>query len=225
MKKRTKYITLPVIAAAMFLGSCSKDPQSPGYEYFPDMYRTPALETNMATQFPGDSGLVMANRLPAEGSIARGWMPYPYPNTAVGDSLAGVYWKSPLPQNDAVEEQGKVLYEQFCIHCHGDAGKGDGLLFSNGKFPNKPTDFTAADKKILPEGHIYHVIMYGKNMMGSHSSQLNIEERWKVIRYVQRLQRGGVAHSQWMADQAKATADTTKGKDSVAAHAAMPNHK
>jgi hypothetical protein len=29
--------------------------------------------------------------------------------------------------------------------------------------------------------------MYGKGLMGSHASQLNYDERWKIVRYVQEL--------------------------------------
>lgn len=31
--------------------------------------------------------------------------------------------------------------------------------------------------------------MYGKNNMGSHASQLNYEERWKIIKYVWKLRQ------------------------------------
>ena len=41
----------------------------------------------------------------------------------------------------------------------------------------------------LPEGKIFHTITFGKNLMGSHASQLNHEERWKIVHYVQTLQR------------------------------------
>ena len=40
---------------------------------------------------------------------------------------------------------------------------------------------------------MFHTITYGKNLMGSHASQLNNEERWKVIRYVQTLQGNDMA--------------------------------
>jgi mono/diheme cytochrome c family protein len=39
----------------------------------------------------------------------------------------------------------------------------------------------------ITEGSIYHVITYGKNLMGSHASQLTEEERWKIVHYVQYL--------------------------------------
>ncbi|MBG7630105.1 MAG: cytochrome c, partial [Bacteroidetes bacterium] len=37
------------------------------------------------------------------------------------------------------------------------------------------------------EGSIYQVIMYGRNMMGSHASQLTAKERWQVTMYVEQL--------------------------------------
>jgi hypothetical protein len=38
---------------------------------------------------------------------------------------------------------------------------------------------------------MYHVTEYGKNMMGSHASQLLASQRWKIIMYVQTLQHSG----------------------------------
>lgn len=39
----------------------------------------------------------------------------------------------------------------------------------------------------ITEGNIYHVIMYGKGIMGSHSSQLSATERWQVVHHVEKL--------------------------------------
>jgi len=36
----------------------------------------------------------------------------------------------------------------------------------------------------LTEGKMFHTITYGKGLMGSHSSQLNKEERWKLVHYI-----------------------------------------
>jgi hypothetical protein len=35
---------------------------------------------------------------------------------------------------------------------------------------------------------MYHTIQWGKNMMGSHASQLTPTQRWKIIMHVQTLQ-------------------------------------
>jgi len=39
----------------------------------------------------------------------------------------------------------------------------------------------------ITEGSIYHVLMHGKNLMGSHSSQLTYKERWQIVQYVEVL--------------------------------------
>ncbi len=43
------------------------------------------------------------------------------------------------------------------------------------------------------EGRIFHVITYGFNVMGSYASQLDIEQRWKVVGYIKNMQNGGKA--------------------------------
>jgi len=47
------------------------------------------------------------------------------------------------------------------------------------------------DPKIeaLPEGTLYHVMTYGKNLMGSYASQLNRKQRWMVAQYVKMKQQ------------------------------------
>jgi hypothetical protein len=43
--------------------------------------------------------------------------------------------------------------------------------------------------KNVTEGHIFHVITYGKGLMGSHGSQVSEEDRWKIAKYVKELQK------------------------------------
>lgn len=219
------------IASATMMSSCIKEnPDSPGWEYMPDMYRSPAPETNgiyISAATP-DS---LANLLPAPGSIPRGWTPFPYENTPQGDSLASMFWKNPLQHSDKVEEEGKFLYERNCIYCHGATGDGNGKLVETGKFPNQPPAYTKlyTDGK-LTDGHVYHVITYGIRVMGSHAAQLDPEERWKVIMYVERLGRGGEPWSVWSTKKnTKPSADSVKPGDTVkpapAVGAPAPPHK
>lgn len=202
-------------ASATFLSSCIKEnPDSPGWEYMPDMYRSPAPEPNgiyISAATP-DS---LSNRMPAPGSIPRGWTPFPYENTPQGDSLASMFWKSPLRVTDSIEERGKFLYERFCQNCHGAKGDGNGNLVETGKFPSQPPSYmTLHDNGKLSEGHVYHVITYGIRVMGSHATQLDPQERWEVISYVLRLGRGGSPISEWEKTKPAATADSAKA-DSV----------
>jgi mono/diheme cytochrome c family protein len=225
--KKTTYTLLAfgtvALAAASLLSSCIKEnPDSPGWEYFPDMYRSPSLETNMASMH--DSVLVngvwmkdtaiMANMLPPAGTIPRGFTPFPYANDTTGDKLASLYWRNPYTVTDQFEEEGKFLYERFCVYCHGAAGDGNGKLVESQKYASAPPNYaTVHGKGQLTDGHIYHVITYGKGVMGSHASQLTPEERWKVVAYVERLGRGGKAYSEWQKEMAAKPAADSVAKE------------
>ena len=148
----------------------------------PDMYRSPSYETYSANNFYQDS---MSARRPVEGTIPRGFMPYPYANDTAGYSAAGKFLKNPVPFSPEVLAQGEVLYTKFCIHCHGSQGGGDGLVAQ--KLPGAPPAYSGALKN-LPEGKIFHSITYGKGLMGPHAPLLSKEERWKIVYYVQKLQ-------------------------------------
>ncbi len=176
------------LSMCAYLISCSPDPSSPGVEYMPDMYRTPALEPYSGNSNYADS---MEARLPVAGTIPQGYLPYGIPNSNDGYEMAGTLLKDPYPLNDAIVAEGKTIYSKFCVHCHGEKGMGDGATVTAGGHPPPPA-YNSAALINLPEGKMFHTITYGKNLMGSHASQLNVEERWKVIRYVQTLQNPDV---------------------------------
>lgn len=195
--------TIVFAAFTVLLGSCVTDPNSPGVEYMPDMYRSPAIEAYVdygmdpyhygQAQYDSLNGRISA-RKPVPGTIAFAGsemqfnMPYPYPNTVEGYEAA-VALKSPLPFTKANVDAGKELYSIMCVHCHGEKGKGDGAISKNGHIQGIP-DYTAKLKD-LEEGKMFHSIHYGKGLMGSHASQMSQKERWQVIQYVQVLQNGG----------------------------------
>ena len=201
-------------AGSALLTSCAKEnPDSPGIEYMPDMYRSPSVETNGINAWVNDS-IQMGNMLPPDGAIPRGFIPFPYENTLEGDSLASLFWKNPLQHNDSIEAEGQFLFERFCIYCHGPKGDGNGKFVESGKYSAVPPNYVVRYKAgFLTDGHIYHVITYGKLNMGSHATQLSPIERWKVLEYVQRLGRGGDAWSVYqkkMQEQANMPDTTSK---------------
>ncbi len=178
------------VSIMFLLSSCNDDPKFPGYEYMPDMYRSPSYETYSPNPFFADS---MTAQQPVAGTIARGQsFPYPFPNTPEGYEQAGKELKNPLEKNELNLAEGKRLYGNFCVHCHGETGMGDGSIPSGGKFPPPPA--YSGPLKGLVEGKMFHTITFGKNLMGSHASQLDPTQRWKIIMYVQTLQQlGGTA--------------------------------
>ncbi|MFM2285953.1 MAG: hypothetical protein RLZZ543_1450 [Bacteroidota bacterium] len=212
---RSLFITLTAaFVSSMLVTSCSHNPLSPGVEYAPDMYRGPALEAYGSSNIFSDS---LASRKPVAGTIPRFndetlpfYEPYAYPNTNEGYEAAGLGLSNPIAATPENLEKGKTIYSNFCIHCHGEKGDGMGILVQRDKFAGVPSYF-GATLKDLPVGKMYHTIYYGKNMMGSHASQINFNERWQVIRWVEKLRADGLGTS-----TTTATADTTAAASTTA---------
>ena len=123
--KITLYTATLIIAAAM-LTSCTTDPNSPGVEYMPDMYRSPAVEAYVdygedpyyvTEEVAAVQRRTMSARKPVAGSIAfKGddkefGLPYAYPNTPEGYELAGEELKAPLTTTASNIEAGAANFE------------------------------------------------------------------------------------------------------------------
>jgi mono/diheme cytochrome c family protein len=125
-------------------------------------------------------------QLPAEGTIPRGgFMPYEYEDTNEGYEAAKANLMSPMDSLQVDYERGKELYDVYCGICHGTKGAGQGTLVKREKILGVPSYADAG--RAITTGSIYHVIYYGKNTMGSYANQLNEEERWQVVAYVEKL--------------------------------------
>jgi mono/diheme cytochrome c family protein len=165
--------------AVVFLGACNNDPKHPGYEFMPDMYRSPSYGTHSENPVFKDGA---TTQTPPEGTIPRGHEPYPYPNNTDGYIAAGLELENPLALTPEILEEGKVLYGDFCSTCHGEDGKGSGKLVQLDKFPPPPS--FSNQLKGLEEGKMFHSITYGKGLMGSHAHQVETIDRWKIIHYI-----------------------------------------
>ncbi|MFB6257145.1 MAG: cytochrome c [Flavobacteriales bacterium] len=210
------------VLIALLVWSCTQNKNSPGVEYMPDMYRSPAIEAYMDYRF---SDSLMAKR-PVEGTVpfdadhlGKAYNPnleYPYPNTTKGYEKAGKELKNPIPLTKKNLEEGKQIFTTYCDHCHGKKGKGDGTVVENGGHAPPPS-FTGPLKD-LPDGKAFHTITYGKGLMGSHASQLDKKERWLVVHYINELQNGskkllkeaGKDSGKAMADTSNVAVDTSK---------------
>jgi mono/diheme cytochrome c family protein len=207
-------ISVKLIPGALVLAllvSCGKDPNKPGLEFMPDMYRSPSYETYAPNPLFADS---TSARQPVAGTVPRGYAFFTYPATMEGYQAAGRDLVNPFPADTIILAEGKRLYTNFCMHCHGETGGGDGSLIATGKFPPPPS-YTAGvssrggNMRDLTDGKIYHTITHGVNLMGPHASQLNPDERWKIVMYVKELMKSGAP---------AAAADTTAApKDSTVA--------
>lgn len=192
--KKLKNIAFSAIAscaAMLLITSCGADGNNPGYEYMPNMYRSPSIETYGGNDFYPNG---MGTRTPVEGTIPRGFKPFEFGDGTDEYLRAGEELTNPLANNDKTIAEGKALYEMFCMHCHGKKGDGKGSITHPiygavpsyaDKTPNRRPGISMSE---LNDGHIYHTITYGFNAMGPHASQLKEEERWKIVHYVHELQ-------------------------------------
>lgn len=168
-----------IVLSSLLMVSCS-DASKPNYQYFPNMYEAVGYDTyDESNVFKRGTEA----QLPVEGTIPRGWVPYEYPDTNEGYDLAKYDLINPLTLNKENLKKGKELYGVYCAVCHGAKGDGQGILMKREKFLGIPS---YADRDIT-DGSIYHVLMYGKNLMGSHASQVDANERWQISQYVMTL--------------------------------------
>ncbi|MGF1636038.1 MAG: c-type cytochrome [Cyclobacteriaceae bacterium] len=193
-----------LLAGVLF--SCRAKDDFPGLEYAPNMYHSVPYE-GLTQITDEDEGQWLSNREdgkgeffnsnpnnkhrmnmrePVPGTVKRtgnGYLPYRIHKDSL--DYAGLVLKNPIEKADEVIADGKELYTVFCKSCHGDQGKGDGKV---GTVIMGVPAYNVGRVKDVPEGHIFHVITHGKGRMWPHGSQISIEDRWKIVHYVQELQ-------------------------------------
>ena len=168
---------------ALGLAACQPGDQ-PGSEYMPDMARSPrynAFAPNRATR----NGITLQRPVP--GTIARGYHPFHYAKSDAEGERAGRELTNPFHPTATVLDKGKVLYETYCLVCHGEQGKGDGPISS--KIP-PPTAYKSERVIGFLPGRIFHVITLGSNKMPSYAAQLSPEDRWLIVTYVRSVLQG-----------------------------------
>jgi mono/diheme cytochrome c family protein len=192
-RNKVVYALFCILGVVVMFSAC-RDKESTGLEYARNMYDPIGYN-------PDQPNNAFANgqtaQTPPKNTAPVGFVEEDvYPNSKEGYEEAGVKLVNTLALNEQNLLQGKKLFHAFCSPCHGDTGDGQGHLVKIEKISGVPS-FHAADAassrgglmKDMSAGKIYHTIKYGVNMMGSYASQLTPEERWKVVLYVQQLQK------------------------------------
>jgi mono/diheme cytochrome c family protein len=199
-----------LIGSGIWISACGASGDNQGLEYAPNMYHSVPYEPLSQIQ-DNDAGLAaefldgnddghgeyynsnplnpngMTMRVPPANTVRRGeYLPYRIPKDSL--ALAAATVTNPLPDSEIVLKDGKELYERFCDHCHGAKGLGAEEGSVGEVFAGVPS-YTSAAVQNVSGGHIFHVITQGKGRMGAHGSQISIEDRWKIVRYVQTLQK------------------------------------
>lgn len=195
-----------LILLGISLWSCKAKDDFQGLEYAPNMYHSVPYEglSQITNEKEGkwlsnrEDGLGeyynsnsnnphnMNMREPVANTVRRsehGYLPYRIHKDSA--EYAGRVLTNPLDSTAEVMSEGKTLFNIYCVSCHGETGQGDGLV---GKVFLGVPAYNVGRVKELPEGQIFHTITHGRGRMMAHGSQVSVEERWKITRYVQVLQ-------------------------------------
>jgi mono/diheme cytochrome c family protein len=178
----TLFKALSAFIIVLIAFSCDRDKNNPGYDYFPDMAYSKAYETNAPNPNFGNNSTM---REPVAGTISREMTVFPYQKTDEDRLRAGKELVNPYKiANDTLLMRGQVLFETFCMVCHGEKGDGKGHLYTSGKYTYPPASLVNDKVKSLPDGAIYHTITLGIGIMGAHGSQISPDDRWKIVAYI-----------------------------------------
>ncbi len=175
-----------LIVLIVVQSGCNRDRRMPGWDYFPDMFYSTAYETFTKNPNFKDG---MSMRVPPNGTVPRGFTPFEYTIDPESRIKAGNELKNPFTPAEDNLLRGKVAFTTFCAVCHGEKGNGDGILFTSGLYPLKPRTLSRDNAVKLKDGEIYHSITLGFGSMGAYGSQIQPDDRWKIVLYIRELQK------------------------------------
>ena len=92
---------------------------------------------------------------------------------------------NPVPRGEASLARGKIIFDTYCIVCHGPAGHSDGTVVP--KFV-PPPDLTLDATKQRSDGYIYAMIKQARGFMPKYGDKVRGVDRWHVVNYVRKLQ-------------------------------------
>ncbi len=179
-----KSIQIILISLVVVSISACSDKNEPASQYFANMYYSVPYDTYGEYEIFQNE---QEAKLPVDGTISRGWMPYDYADSPEGYDQAKTELMNPLDYTEKHLTSGKELYNIYCATCHGEKGNGKGYLVEREKILGVPSYDDQG--RAITEGSVYHVMYHGINTMGSYASQMSIEELWQVDMYVMKLKR------------------------------------
>lgn len=94
--------------------------------------------------------------------------------------------KNPFKGNAASTAEGKKIFTQMCVLCHGLQGKGNGEAGLS--LERKPANFLSLRIMNETDGNIFWKITNGKAPMATYEELLTEDQRWKLVNYIRALE-------------------------------------
>lgn len=187
-----KFIFISVLSIAVVFAISCNDRTKPGKIYMPDMAYSRAYETYGDHSNLANKGINYTN-MPVAGTVSRGEeLPYHLKDDSTGYAQS-VMVTNPLAKMSEVEfTESQRLYLINCAICHGPKLDGNGPLYKDGNGPYAAKPAKLVGDPVIEakgEGGYYHVMTYGKNLMGSYASQLSRKQRWMIAQYIRTKQQ------------------------------------
>lgn len=148
-----------------------------------DMHDQPRYKPLAKSDFFGDE---RSARPQVEGTVARGQLKE---DTRLHTGKVGQDFSAELPfaLDHALLDRGQERFAIYCSPCHGQLGRGDGIVVQRG-FRNRPASFHDERLRGKPAGYFFDVISNGFGAMQDYSTSIAVRDRWAIVAYVRALQ-------------------------------------
>jgi mono/diheme cytochrome c family protein len=174
--RRVPALAVALLAGAAAAGCTTLDNAIARISWFTTMQQQVAVR-------PFESGALAdsAQRMPPPGAV---------PISGEDDSLDLAtdlkQLRNPVAPTAASLARGRMLYDTYCIVCHGPTGHSDGTVVP--KFV-PPPDITQPATQQRSDGYLYAMIKQGRGIMPKYGDKIrNATDRWDVVNYVRKLQ-------------------------------------
>lgn len=196
--------TAGLIALGLAATACQVD-REPNWEFAPwinHMFFPTAAESQGPAPVNEKTGKPvfangMAMQKPPQGTVPhvknREFWPLHLTNDDAGRKAADAL-VNPLKPSDgsapaaAHLARGKWGFETFCAPCHNANGDGAGTVAKKAgwAFP-----LATKESKVngFTDGHVFHLVTYGRGAMPAYASQISQEDRWKIVLHLRELQK------------------------------------
>jgi mono/diheme cytochrome c family protein len=100
---------------------------------------------------------------------------------------------NPRTRTSASITRGKVVYETYCLVCHGETGRGDGPISADAGGPFAGVRSLVTDTVgRRSDGYLYGVIVnaqgMGRGLMPRYGDKIRGTDQWDLVNYVRTLQ-------------------------------------
>lgn len=176
-----------IVLAALAASGCTRiDNALASIPFFSSMHRSPAVGTY---EMPRAAPPGAVPYQPDGGEILP---PQQATDAALRAFAATPRGRNPVAPGEASLARGLVMYERYCLVCHGLEGLGreTGPVTSTGAYPPIAPPVSTGAAVELPDGYLYGVIRVGRGLMPAYGGQVSHMDRWHIVNYMRSLQQG-----------------------------------